>query len=360
MKFKILLFVVLLGVSFASGSYGASDNEPGKKRILVVSSYHSDYIWSRDTNNGFSAAMLKFGYFDNKNQIAEYTKNNYVETSMAVVRKVWMNSKRKTSTSEREEASLEIYKIAGEFNPDLIFLGDDNAANFVGRKFLDTDVPVVFWGVNNNPVKYGLIESKARPGHNVTGVYQSGYFAEGLELLKTISPELKTFAVLTVNTPTGRSHHKAIQHLYRKGVLPLNLVEVVATNDYEEWKKRALELQNKVDAFYVANNSGLKDKEGNYVPTEVVADWYVSHINKPEATVGTLAKQGLLCAAIDAGYNQGYEAVIMAHDILANGANPATYAARSPKRGPLIVNKRRAEMLGITLTEEMGIEEYVD
>ncbi len=360
MKIKIMIFVLLLGFSYAPRSYGEPENEAVKKRIIVVSSYHREYSWSRDTNEGFSDAMLKYGYFDNKDQIAQYTINDYVETSKAVIKKLWMDSKRKDSKSEREEASVEIYQVAREFKPDLIFLGDDNAADYVGRMYLDADVPVVFWGINNSPVKYGLVESKARPGHNVTGVYQSGYYTEGLKLLKSISPDLKTFAVLSVNNPTGRSHHKAIQHLDRKGSLPLQLVETVATNDYDEWKRRALELQKKVDAFFVANYSGLKDKKGNYVPIKETAEWFVTHINKPEATVGTLARQGLLCAAVDAGYNQGYEAVVMAHNILANGAAPATYPARTPKRGPLVVNKRRAEILGIELTNDMGIEEYID
>ena len=54
----------------------------------------------------------------------------------------------------------------------------------------------VFWGVNGRPMKYGLLDSMDRPGHNVTGVWQSGYHKESLELLSQLVPNLKTYAIV--------------------------------------------------------------------------------------------------------------------------------------------------------------------
>ena len=152
--------------------------------------------------------MYQFGYFDNQYQIAEFTKNDYVETSKAIIKKLWMDSKRKNSIGEKEEMSIKVYKIARDFEPDLIFLGEDNAAQYIGTKFLDTEIPVVFWGLNNSPIKYDLVDRIDRPGHNVTGVYQSGYYVESLELLKKIVPVVRTFAILSDGTTTGRSQYK--------------------------------------------------------------------------------------------------------------------------------------------------------
>ncbi|MEJ2200406.1 MAG: ABC transporter substrate binding protein [Desulfuromonadaceae bacterium] len=361
MKFKVILWVLLVCVGFVPDLGAAGNGADGKTRFLVVSSYHKEYSWSQETNRGFCAAMLKFGYFDNTEQTHEYTENDYVETSRAIIKKLWMDSKRKSRRAEMEETSIGIYQTATGFKPDLIFLGDDNAANYVGNKFLDAEVPVVFWGVNKTPVKYGLLQSKERPGHNVTGVYQSGYYLDSLKLLKRILPGVQTFAVLSVNTPTGRSHHKTIAYLARQGLLPLELVDIVATNDYEEWKHRALELQQRVDALFLAHCSGLENRSGQYVSSEEIFRWFGENIRVPTvAEQKNYIQQGILCGADDSAYNQGYEAVIIAHDILANGADPATYPPRSPKRGALMVNKRRAEKLGLILTKEMGIEEYIE
>jgi len=214
--------------------------------------------------------------------------------------------------------------------------------------------------MNNTPVKYGLVESAQRPGHNVTGVYQPGYYEESLKLLKRIVPSAKTFAVLTDDTSAGRSHCKAIEFLSKQGALPLRLVETMSTGDYEQFKSKVLELQAKVDVFFVAQYSSLLDKTGNYITTDEVTAWYLTNVRIPETTEqGQFVRQGMLCGADDSGYNQAYEAVAVAADIL-RGASPATYSVRAPKRGALMVNRERAKMLGIRLTPQMGIEEYID
>ena len=347
---------LLLPVSTGTAAAG---QPAAKKRILVVSSYHADYTWSQDTNRGFCAAMLAFGYFDSEAQSAEFTKNDFVETSMVLAKKVWMDAKRKGTRADLEAASARIAGIAKAFHPDLVFLGDDEAGEYIGKRYLDTGTPVVFWGFNDNPVKYGLVDTAARPGHNVTGVYQSGYYLETLGLLKTVAPAVRTLAVLSDETTSGRTHSKALEYLSRKGELPLKLIDVVSTSDYELWKTRALELQKKVDAFYVVSMIGLKNKAGKAVPIKEVEAWYLANSAIPEASRGHYVKDGLLCAADDSGYKQAYEAVTMAHDILAKGMKPSMYPVRTPKRGALMVNWDRAAALGIVLTPSMGIEEFI-
>ena len=246
-----VFLILFTGLCLASVGYGASKKATEKKRLLVVSSYHRAYPWSQETNEGFCEALLKYGYLDDKSQIVEYTRHDYVESSRAVIKKLWMDTKRKGSKEEMAGATSKITQIAKNFKPDLIFLGDDNAAGYIGNQFLDTEIPVVFWGVNKTPVKYGLVDSLDRPGHNVTGVVQTGYYAESLKLLKAIVPGVKTFAILNDQTSSGRAHYKAIEHLVRKGTIPLKLIERISTDRYDVWKRKAMELQKKVDAFFI-------------------------------------------------------------------------------------------------------------
>ncbi len=360
-KFSLFLFLLLIAIFFAGQGEGAPDKAPRKTRFFVVSSYHREYNWSIETNQGLCAALMRLKYFDNEDQVAAYTRNDFVETSRAVIRKMWMDSKRRKSHGEKAAASAAIAREIGEFKPDILLLGDDEAAEFVGSRFLDSGVPIVFWGLNHNPVKYGLVDRADRPGHNVTGVYQSGYHVESVQLLKRIAPGVRSFAILSDDTPSGRSNLKSVEYSVRKGEIPLKLVETVATNDAELWKRKAFELQKKVDAFYVAQYSGLKDASGNPVPDLQTAAWYVANIAVPEfAGFRFRVEEGMLCAADDSGYNQAFEAVNIARDILVKGADPATYPVRAPKRGALLVNRERARILGIELTNVTGIEEFVE
>ncbi|MBI4632835.1 MAG: hypothetical protein HY742_02945 [Deltaproteobacteria bacterium] len=361
MKVKIVLVVAFMGIFLTGAGDAAVKKTSGKIRLLVVSSYHKGYAWSKETNKGLCAALLKFGYFDDKRQVEAFTNIDAVETSKMVMNKFWMDAKRLSSEAEMETMAKGIYVIARAFNPTLIFLGDDEAARYVGGKFLDTKIPVVFWGLNNTPLKYGLVDSMEKPGHNVTGVYQTGTYAEAIFFLKKLVPGVKTFAVLSGDSAGARSHYKAIEYLDRTGALPVKLVETAATNDYGIWKKKALELQKKVDAFFVVNYAGLKDSSGNYVSLEEVAEWYLSSIKIPETGLQhQFVKQGMLCGVEDPGYDQGFEAAVIAHDLLDKGAEPATYRPRTPKRVIRMVNRQRAHMFNIKVTREFGIEEFTD
>lgn len=333
----------------------------GPANILVVSSYHREYLWTQDTNSGLIAAFKEAGYIENDEQADTYTKTDYVETKTAHIKKLWMDTKRKTSQPEIAEAVSAVMDAVEEFHPDLVMLGDDNAANYVGNKLLDSDTPVVFWGINGLPVKYGLLESIDKPGHNVTGVYQAGYLKECVEFLEKIRPTIKTMGILSDDSPTGRSKVKALEYLAEEKEIPVTISGTVVTDSLDEFKKGAVDLAKKSDSLFVLNHNTIKDAKGNPVDQLEIGSWYLRNVKKPDCgQERQFAVEGLLATADDSGFNQGYEAGKIAHQILDEGANPAQIPVRAPKRGALILNKKRAAMLGIVVTEAMGAEEYLD
>jgi len=337
--------------------YGAST----KARIFLVSSYHREYLWSQDTHAGVCAALLDFNFLDNEKQVKEYTENDYVESSRAAVKKVWMDSKRKNTMREIARATAYILKEAKKFKPALVLLGDDNAANYIGNLYIDTRIPVVFWGINGLPLKYGLIDSIEKPGHNVTGLYQAGYLKENVEYLKKLVPSIETFAILSDDSPTGRSKAKELEKLAAEGKLPAKLVATVVTNSLSEWKSKALRLQKEVDAFFVLNHNTIKDDHGNPVDQLKIGAWYLRNIKKPDcAHEKQFAKEGILLVVDDSGFKQGYEAVKTAYQILEKGKNPDNIPVRAPERGPIIVNRQRAKMLGIDISGKAFIEDFFD
>ncbi|MDH3600645.1 MAG: hypothetical protein OEU26_13505, partial [Candidatus Tectomicrobia bacterium] len=187
---------LILAVVFGLGESVLASTADVKKRILIVSSYHRDYLWSQATQRGLAAAMLTYGYLDTTRQGETLATWDAVESAKADIRKVWMDTKRRYSSLEIAQATTRIMQMVATFQPDLVLLGDDNAAHYIGNQLLDAATPVVFWGINGLPLKYGLVDSLDRPGHNVTGVWQSGYLRESLDLLHHLVPQAKTFAVL--------------------------------------------------------------------------------------------------------------------------------------------------------------------
>ena len=342
---------------------GLSQARPGsKKRIFIVSSYHRAYLWSQSTQKGVGAALIKYGYLDNESQAQQLAGSDSVESARAVIRKEWMDTKRKDSRADMAGATARIMGALRAFKPDVVLLGDDNAARYIGGQLLDTATPVVFWGINGLPLKYGLVDSMDAPGRNVTGVWQSGYHKESLDLLKRLVPKARTFAILACDSESSRPNVKMIEQLAQRGSLPLQLIDKAVTNSLEEFKARATDLSRRVDAFFILHHDTLRDARGNHVDMLEVGRWYLNNIRIPEAShEDQFVLEGMLLTANDSGFNQGYLAVEMASGILEKGLNPARMAVRTPERGPYLVNRNRARQLGINLDEAMYlIDEVVD
>ena len=348
--------LLLLGAGEALAQQAAAT----KKRIFIVSSYHRGYIWSQSTQKGVNAAMRRFGFLDSDAQADALVKNDTVESRRAVIRKEWMDTKRRDSGPEMASATARIMAVMREFKPDVVLLGDDNAAKFIGAQLLDSKTPVVFWGINGLPLKYGLVDSMDSPGRNITGVWQQGYHKESLDLLKRMVPKAQTFAILACDSESSRPNAKMIEQLAQRGVLPLKLVDKTMTNSLEEFKARALEMSKKVDAFFVLNHDTLRDAKGNHVDMLEVGRWYLQNIKIPEAShEDQFVLEGMLLTANDSGYNQGLLALEMAQGILEEGLSPARMAVRTPDRGPYLVNRNRAKALGIPLGEAMYLIDEV-
>jgi len=111
-----LFFVLCLGLCMTSIAHGTSE----KKRIFVVSSYHKGYLWSESTQKGLSEAMLKYGYLDNTQQSEVLAANDYVESTKAVIKKAWMDTKRKYTLQDLGKTTQVIRQAIEEFRPHLV------------------------------------------------------------------------------------------------------------------------------------------------------------------------------------------------------------------------------------------------
>lgn len=333
-----------------------------RRRIFIVCSYDRSYIWSQQTQRGVNAALRKFGYVSAAEEPGLLAEQDGFENGSVVLRKAWMDTKRRDSRADIARATARIIAEIKAFKPDLLLLGDDNAANFVGNQFVDTELPIVFWGINGLPLKYGLIQRMDAPGRNVTGVWQSGYHKESLDLLKKIVPSAQTFAILACDSESTRPNVKLIEEMSARGALPLRLVDKAVTNSFEQWKERALDFAGRVDAIYMLNHDTLRDRDGNHVGYLTAGRWYLENIRIPEAShEDQFVLEGMLLTANDSGFNQGQLAFEMAHEILSRGLSPARMAVRTPERGPYMVNRQRARALGVDLEEVLYlIDELID
>ena len=132
-----LTSLLLIQVFFSTQSFA------DKKDILIIESYHSGYQWSRDYVNTIS------------NSLSEFTVQHFQ-----------MDTKRLPATMYPARAE-KAWKVIQAIDPLLIFLGDDNALQYLSHRLSTTNYPVVYLGINSNPRNSGVYKYK-----NITGILE--------------------------------------------------------------------------------------------------------------------------------------------------------------------------------------------
>ncbi|MCF8209504.1 MAG: hypothetical protein K9K38_08890, partial [Rhodoferax sp.] len=87
-------WIALAGSTVLTPLSAFASQGQAKKRILIISSYSRDYLWSQSTQQGVNAAMLKYGYLDSEAQANALIEKDEVESARSIVRKYWMDTKR--------------------------------------------------------------------------------------------------------------------------------------------------------------------------------------------------------------------------------------------------------------------------
>jgi len=191
------------------------------KKVLYVDSYDPDYKHS---------------------QIIRMTAKKILENHGLIVREVFLDAKRKKKPKQLRQAALNIQQVIHNWQPDLIIAADDPASKYlISPYYCNTDLPVVFVGVNWSADEYGY------PCSNVTGQLQVEFIEELIAELQKYSSG-KRISIITGDSLT---QHKLVDY-YEKN---LNIVftEKYFASSFEEWKQHYISIQRNADILIVWN-----------------------------------------------------------------------------------------------------------
>ena len=259
--------------------------------IYIVDSYRNDkFPWTNEINQGIFSGLKKGDLVEGKDFILNRaTIDAYVNSTEILMQK---------------RAEIILKDIATK-KPDLIFTTDDDAFRFVGIHIEKT--PVIFNGINGDPSKYlysPKIDTINKPGHNITGVYQTTYFAQSLHLLKSLVPKAKTFAVISDTTTTGKAYWSFRKNSRR--LLPLKWKETLISDDFSEWKKAAERGEKKVDVYFLLSANAVHDSNSKLMTNDEAVAWIRDNTKLPgTASWGFQVSAGVLVSATDDGVTQG-------------------------------------------------------
>jgi putative tryptophan/tyrosine transport system substrate-binding protein len=228
---------------------------------------------------------------------------------------------------------------------DILVVTTDLTA-LAARKSTPT-IPIVM-ASSGNPIGSGLVASFARPGGNVTGLYQYSPELVGkrLELLKEVVPKVTRFAFL--HSPEGTAAKSGFEDQGKAAAKSLGvqfqLQEVKAPADLEG-AFRAM-VKQRIGAFVMSSAPllGIHRKE----VLQLVEQTRIPAIYPDQewATDGGLMSYGANIVGL-------YRRVAVYVDKILKGAKPADLPVEQPTKFEFVINLKTAKALNLTIPQSV-------
>jgi ABC-type uncharacterized transport system substrate-binding protein len=317
----------LLGIGAIAGlihAGSATAQAPAKTfKILHIMSYHSPFAWTDGQLDGFKEAL------------------GAVPTEYKVFQ---MDTKRHSTTAEKESAGKEAKALIASWKPDLVYTTDDDVQEYVAKYYVNKNTPFVFSGVNTDPKVYGFEGSK-----NITGIMEREHIAESVRLLKAIAPQTRRLVAVFDDAVMWQP----VMARMRTELAQVRDIEIVAWDTiytYDEYKRKIKDYPTKADAIALIGVFHFKDAAGKNVPYEEVLRWTAENSKLPDLSFWAVrVDNGTLCSVTVSAREQGIAAGNMARAILVEGKSPSAFQMQPTVKGAPVISLARANALGIKL-----------
>jgi len=286
------------------------------KKILFVNSYHKGYEWSDGIEKGLTEVLQK-----------------HPEIEVKFYR---MNTKLNTSDSFKKQAALEAKQIIEDWQPDIVVTSDDNASKYlISPYYRNTNIPFVFCGVNAEISTYGF------PASNITGMIEVTPTINTINMLKQYANGNR-MGYIGANTPSNQD----IVNNYQN-VLKLSFSGGKLINNFTEWKKEYLKLQNSVDLILWLNPIGIdqwNEEEG--------ITFIYNNTKIPLGSTADIDSHYTLLGSVKIAEEQGEWSARTALKIL-DGISPSEIPVTANKNAGIYLNMKLAKKMGIKFPVEL-------
>ncbi len=311
--------------------------------VLVVHSYDPDNLASRPEDEGLVQGLARHGFVDGK------TIN---------IRRFYMDTKRRYTSPEQIRArGREALKLVASLRPDVLVTMDDNAIRTVMMPLVDTDIPVVFSGMNNQPEFYNRVRefmrSRTRPGHNITGVHERLYIDKSLQLMKEIVPGLKRVVFIVDDSPTGYAIKRQIQEELFNNETDI-LYSIWQADSFAQYKRFILRINSdpEIGAYYPVAVR-LPTADGSMVTGDDLFRWTLRHGRKPGMAVNyVVSRMGVLGGVSVNFVSMGRQVADKVARIL-RGTPAGEISIEDTSDYAIVFNMARARQLGIAIPTDL-------
>ena len=317
-----IIFVLCSTLLFATQSWSET------KKVLLISSYHHDFPWTLQCEEGVKEVL----------------------STTAEVDTFFMNTKQLSESEFQKSADLAWAKFEAS-KPDLVMLGDDNALRLMGPKLAEQSVPVVFLGINHNPRVYfsgGILPP------NMTGVLERTPIMGSIRFISRVLPDVKRILVLAGESQTSQAELKNTLLDQKKLATTGIVADVKTVNSWAAWLEILKSAHEQYDIVIPLAYFNIKDESGKYLTAyDAISD--MSAITQVPIFVNqdyTVGNEGAMGALVIQGKTHGRRAGLIALSVL-EGSSPLSLLPEVDQTVVLYFNQKQLTRFGITLPEDI-------
>jgi putative ABC transport system substrate-binding protein len=222
-----------------------------------------------------------------------------------------------------------------------------STAGSIAAKAATATIPVVF-GVNQDPVKLGLVASLARPGGNATGVnfFNQEPVAKRLALLHELVPKAVRVALLVnpANTTNAEPASRDVQEAARAIGLEIQIFNANTSREIDA-AFAALE-RERSDALFVAPDGYFTSRRVQIVNLAARSRIAAAYSLRDYVVAGGLMSYGTDLA-------DRYRQTGVYTGKILNGAKPADLPIVQSTKFEFVINLNTANALGLTIPETL-------
>ncbi|NDV21735.1 ABC transporter substrate-binding protein [Desulfovibrio sp. JC022] len=295
-----------------------------KPKVLFIESYHAGYAWDKEITKGLKSV------FQDKVELFNFQ----------------MDTKRLKAEYYTEQAD-KAWQYYLKVKPDVVVVSDDNALMLLSGRFLKTETPVVYVGINNNPRNYAPL------GKNLTGVLERPLYKRTVKYLKELLSLQNGKVLILLDKSTTTQAFKASVFRDRESIVISGVeTDIKLLSVFDTWKsvvKRASEDGYK--AIVIGLYHRVFDK-GLHVDSEEVLGWTSKKSPVPvfafwEMSVG---KGKAVGGMVLSGEEQGFAAAKMVMSIL-DGIPVNSIKPIMPAQGEFVFSQSELDRWKIRLPQ---------
>lgn len=265
----------------------------------------------------FRAALAELGYVEGRNLLLDVR---------------WGNDK----TERLGALAAEVVAT----KPEVIVTA--SSAGVAACKKATQSIPIVFASVFN-PVEQGFVASLAHPGGNITGVIlYSGLIKKNIEIAREALPKARRLAMLVHESdPAHRFALDSFEPTARSFNFEPFVVRIKSAADLD----RAFDelVQRNADALFLPSLAFFMSQRPQIAERALKARLPLLATLSQNTESGGLLSYGT-------PLEENYRRAAVLVDKILRGAKPADLPVEQPERFQLIVNRRTATAIGVTLT----------